>query len=255
MIGVGTRLLWRVSLSLESKSRKTNPTQGAAIEVMGSLGRPTGNVTSSCSKNSTQEFNINLNHNKLDINLNYNTWLLGVTVGVPFFAGAVLGLIITDPIARILRFGRRGAICVAGIFSFISVVGSASIHKWEHLLGFRILLGAGMAGKASIVPILLSETSPKNVRGILLVFWQLFVAFGLFAGSIANLSVYKLNAGASWRYMFIAACIPALLLLSLILFSPGRSVPLSTTYNDVELTLKNRISSLAFEREWSQRGS
>jgi hypothetical protein len=84
-----------------------------------------------------------------------------------------------------------------------------------------VILGAGMAGKASIVPILLSETSPKNIRGILLVFWQLFVAFGLAAGSVANLRVYRLDVYSSWRYMFIAAFIPALLLLSLVLFSPG----------------------------------
>jgi MFS family permease len=106
--------------------------------------------------------------------------------------------------------------------SFISVVGSASVHKWEHLLGFRILLGAGMAGKASIVPILLSETSPKNIRGFLLVFWQLFVAFGLAAGSVANIAVYRLDVHSSWRYMFISAFIPAMILLSLILFSPGK---------------------------------
>jgi MFS family permease len=147
---------------------------------------------------------------------------LGLTVGIPFFTGAILGLLITDPITSILGFGRRGAICVAGVFSFISVIGSASVNRWEHLLGFRVLLGAGMAGKASIVPILLSETSPKNIRGILLVFWQLFVAFGLAAGSVANLSVYRLDIHSSWRYMFVAAFIPALLLLSLVLFSPGK---------------------------------
>lgn len=157
-----------------------------------------------------------------NVDLDENTWLLGVTVGVPFFAGAILGLILTDPVTRFLGFGRRGAICVAGIFSLVSVIGSAAVHKWEHLLGFRVLLGAGMAGKASIVPILLSETSPKAVRGILLVFWQLFVAFGLAAGSVANLSVYRLNVESSWRYMFIAAFLPALILLSLILFSPGK---------------------------------
>ncbi|KAI4611679.1 hypothetical protein J4E83_007929 [Alternaria metachromatica] len=157
--------------------------------------------------------------NNLDVKTDRSAWLLGVTIGVPFFAGAILGLIITDPINR-LPFGRRGAICVAGIFSFISVVGSASVHKWEHLLVFRILLGAGMAGKASIVPILLSETSPKDVRGFLLVFWQLFVAFGLAAGSVANMAVYRLDVHSSWRYMFISAFVPALLLLSLILFSP-----------------------------------
>jgi MFS family permease len=181
---------------------------------MSDLGKPTITGPSSGTTKRAYDLNIDLDH---------NTWLLGITVGVPFFAGAVLGLILTDPVTRILRFGRRGAICVAGLFSFISVVGSASVHKWEHLLGFRILLGAGMAGKASIVPILLSETSPKNVRGILLVFWQLFVAFGLAAGSIANFSVYRLDVHSSWRYMFIAACIPALLLLSLVLFSPGET--------------------------------
>ena len=182
---------------------------------MKDLGKPTITGPSSVSTQRADDMNFN-------IDLNHNTWLLGLTVGVPFFAGAIFGLVITDPITGILGFGRRGAICVAGIFSFISVIGSASVNKWEHLLGFRILLGAGMAGKASIVPILLSETSPKNIRGFLLVFWQLFVAFGLAAGSVANLSVYRLDVHSSWRYMFITASIPALLLLSLILFSPGK---------------------------------
>ncbi|CAN9460820.1 unnamed protein product [Alternaria alternata] len=98
MTEVGTRLLWRVSLSLEVEDRKTNLMEGAAIDVMADLGRPTTNTTLSESENSTEASKIDLNH---------NLWLLGVTVGVPFFAGAVLGLIITDPIARILRFGRR----------------------------------------------------------------------------------------------------------------------------------------------------
>lgn len=149
-----------------------------------------------------------------------SSWPLGLITGIPFFTGAILGLILTDPVTTVFRFGRRGAICLAGVFSFISVIGSGSVHCWHHLVGFRVLLGAGMAGKASIVPILLSETSPKNVRGVLLAFWQLFVAFGLAAGSIANLSMYRLDLQSSWRYMFIAAFIPALLLLSLILFSP-----------------------------------
>ncbi|RII17987.1 sugar transporter [Alternaria sp. MG1] len=210
-LGVGIKQLWPVKLQLCALKFTADFVLGAAIEVMNNLGKTTDTgLSSGIAKRATDP----------NVHLDENTWLLGVTVGVPFFAGAVLGLIITDPITRFLGFGRRGAICVAGIFSLISVVGSASVHKWEHLLGFRILLGAGMAGKASIVPILLSETSPKNVRGILLVFWQLFVAFGLAAGSVANLSVYRLDVDSSWRYMFIAAFLPALLLLSLILFSP-----------------------------------
>lgn len=239
-LGVGIKQLWPVKLQLCALKFTADFVLGAAIEVMNNLGKTTDTgLSSGIAKRATDP----------NVHLDENTWLLGVTVGVPFFAGAVLGLIITDPITGFLGFGRRGAICVAGIFSLISVVGSASVHKWEHLLGFRILLGAGMAGKASIVPILLSETSPKNVRGILLVFWQLFVAFGLAAGSVANLSVYRLDVDSSWRYMFIAAFLPALLLLSLILFSPGKfETRLDHGVPDAD---EYRITTLASEREWS----
>lgn len=160
--------------------------------------------------------------NSDNVNLDPNTWLLGFLVGIPFLFGAPIGLLITDRLTEIWVFGRRGAICVASLFSFISVIGSASVHNVNDFIGFRILLGAGMAGKASIVPIILSETSAKNVRGVLLVCWQLSVAFGLAAGSVANLSVYHLDVQQSWRYMFIAAFIPALILFSLVLFAPGK---------------------------------
>ena len=179
---------------------------------MTSLGRP---ITSTAASGSTSTASDN------NLPLTDNTWLFGILVGAPFLCGAPLGLLITDRLTEIWRFGRRGAICVAGLFSFASVIGSAAVHRWGDFLAFRLLLGAGMAGKASVVPILLSETSPKNIRGILLVCWQLFVAFGLAAGSTANLSVYHLNAHESWRYMFISAFVPALLLFSLVLFSPG----------------------------------
>lgn len=187
---------------------------GAAIRVMTSLGKP---ITSTAASASTSIANSN------DLPLTENTWLFGLLVGAPFLLGAPLGLLITDRLTEIWRFGRRGAICVAGLFSFISVVGSAAVNTWGEFLVFRLLLGAGMAGKASVVPILLSETSPAQIRGVILVCWQLFVAFGLAAGSTANLSLYHLNPDESWRYMFISAFLPALLLFSLVLFSPGMS--------------------------------
>lgn len=180
---------------------------------MNSLGKP---IVATAASDSTSTPDIN------DLPLTNNTWLFGLFVGAPFIFGAPIGLIVTDRVTEVGRFGRRGAICVAGLFSFASVIGSASVHTWWEFLIFRALLGVGMAGKASVVPILLSETAPKNIRGTLLVFWQLFVAFGLAAGSVANITVYHLNARESWRYMFISAFIPALLLFSLVLFSPGR---------------------------------
>jgi MFS family permease len=90
-----------------------------------------------------------------------------------------------------------------------------------------------MAGKASIVPILLSETSPKNMRGLLVLFWQLFDGFGIAAGSLANIIVYPLNTQQSWRWMFIAACIPALLLFSLVVFCEGKLYRLGRNLTEI----------------------
>ncbi|KAI9660944.1 MAG: hypothetical protein M1821_009271 [Bathelium mastoideum] len=182
---------------------------GASIQIMTALDKPI-NGTAASSPRAKPDSQVTLGF----------TWLFGFLVGAPFLFGAPIGLLITDRLTEVWQFGRRGAICASGIFSFVSVIGSASINTWRQFLAFRILLGAGMAGKASIVPILLSETSPKNVRGILVMCWQLFVALGIASGSIANISVYNLNTLQSWRYMFISAFIPALLLFSLVLFSP-----------------------------------
>ncbi|KAF1849418.1 MFS general substrate transporter [Cucurbitaria berberidis CBS 394.84] len=184
---------------------------GAAIEAMNDLGKPFV---------STAAYDLTPTSDDNNLPLGANTWWLGFAVGAPFLCGAFLGLFFTDRLPELWRFGRRGAIIVAGTCSFISVIGCAASHNFWEFLAFRIILGAGMAGKAAIVPIWLSETSPRNVRGVLLVCWQLFVACGIAAGSVANLSLYRLNPSESWRYMFISAFIPALLLFSMVLFAP-----------------------------------
>jgi MFS family permease len=155
--------------------------------------------------------------------LTLNTWRFGAITGAPFMVGSATGLLVTDPLSEYTRLGRCGAIFIAGVISFATVIASASIHKWWELLICRCVLGVGMAGKASLVPILLSETAPKHMRGFLVMLWQLLDAGGIAISSAVNISVYHLNLNQSWRWMFIAAGIPALLLFSLVLFCQGRT--------------------------------
>ena len=72
----------------------------------------------------------------------------------------------------------------------------------------RIVLGLGIGGKASVVPILESEVVPTAKRGRLLVGWQVFVATGLFAGYTAS---YILRN--SWRSQVLSGALPAFALL------------------------------------------
>jgi MFS family permease len=61
------------------------------------------------------------------------------------------------------------------------------------------------------------------MRGFLVMFWQLFVAGGIALAALANISIYHLNVMQSWRWMFIAAGFPALILIVLVPFCQGRT--------------------------------
>jgi hypothetical protein len=97
-----------------------------------------------------------------------HVWLFGLLNGAPFLSGALAGPIFADILIK-WRFkrraglGRRGVLLLASVFSFSAVLGSAFVETWEQLLACRLLLGIGMASKAIIVPMLLSEISPKGV--------------------------------------------------------------------------------------------
>ena len=71
---------------------------------------------------------------------------------------------------------------IAAMCSLSSVIAASQTTSWQGLLLTRIVLGLGIGGKASVVPILESEVLPAAKRGPLLVSWQFFVATGeLFA--------------------------------------------------------------------------
>lgn len=48
-----------------------------------------------------------------------------------------------------------------------------------------------MTASPGRVPIFAAENSPANIRGALVMSWQLWTAFGIFAGFVANIAVSK----------------------------------------------------------------
>ena len=47
---------------------------------------------------------------------------------------------------------------------------------------FRFLLGLGIGPKSATIPIYASECAPANIRGALVMMWQVFTAFGIMCG-------------------------------------------------------------------------
>ncbi|CBX98508.1 similar to sugar transporter [Plenodomus lingam JN3] len=146
-----------------------------------------------------------------------NQWLQGLINAGPYIASAFFGCWLSDPLNNF--FGRRGCIFISAIFCALSPIGSAVAQTWEQLFITRLLLGIGMGCKGASIPIFAAENAPASIRGALVMTWQLWTAFGIFLGTVANLAV-KDTGRISWRLQFGSALIPALPLLIGVYFCP-----------------------------------
>ena len=146
-----------------------------------------------------------------------NSWIIGFVNSSPYIAIALFTAWLSDPINDFL--GRRGTIFVAAVFSLLAPIGSGLTQKWGQLVACRIMLGIGMGLKEVTVPVFSAEVVPATVRGGLVMSWQIWTAFGIFLGFVANLCV--MNTGSiSWRLQLGSAFIPAVPLVLGIYFVP-----------------------------------
>ena len=60
---------------------------------------------------------------------------------------------------------------------------------------FRFLLGLGIGLKSTTIPIYASECVPANVRGTLVMMWQVFTAFGIMCGYFAGAAFGNVLSG------------------------------------------------------------
>lgn len=103
---------------------------------------------------------------------------------------------ISDPINNLL--GRRKTILLGALFSIAAPLGSSRVHTLGQLIACRVLLGIGMGLKEVTVPIYSAEVAPTNIRGALVMSWQLWTAFGIFLGSCTNL-IFVHDGDNAWR--------------------------------------------------------
>ncbi|OJJ48879.1 hypothetical protein ASPZODRAFT_149862 [Penicilliopsis zonata CBS 506.65] len=163
------------------------------------------------------QFNINDSAPECGDNCSRNTWIVGFINATPYIIICLLAGWLSDPLNH--RIGRRGTIFFAAIFSLLAPIGSACTQTWGQLVACRMLLGLGMGLKEVTVPVYSAENAPTNIRGGLVMSWQLWTACGIFLGTCANLAVA--NTGSlSWRLQLGSAFIPAVPLLLGVWFCP-----------------------------------
>lgn len=102
---------------------------------------------------------------------------------------------LTDPLNRLL--GRRGTIFVTCMISSLACLWQAFTNTWWHLFIARFALGLGIGPKSATVPIYAAECTPANIRGALVMMWQMWTAFGIMLGYIAGVVFRSVLDGGS----------------------------------------------------------
>ncbi|CAG8919118.1 unnamed protein product [Penicillium salamii] len=201
-----------------------------------------------------------------------NQWIVGFINATPYITICLFVAWLSDPLNHIL--GRRGTIFLAAIFSLVAPLGSGFTQHWGQLVACRVLLGIGMGLKEVTVPVysagrsliasqdphviqpaesklMTLENAPTNIRGGLVMSWQLWTAFGIFLGTCANLIVAN-TGDIAWRLQLGSAFIPAVPLILGIWFCPESPRWLMTKRNHKKAyasLLKLRNSPLQAARD------
>ncbi len=202
-------------------------------------------------------------------------------------SSALIGCIIGSALSGIMssRLGRKKSLFMAGVFFFLSALGSycpeflffekgvptASLLAAFNL--YRILGGLGVGLASAICPMYIAEISPSNMRGTLVSWNQFAIIFGqlvvyfvnfLILGSHANPVMDLVNGvnqvlnpeaaawttETGWRLMFVSECVPAGLFTLLILLVPETPRYLAMNGKDAEaLHVLARINGASRARE------
>ncbi|CUS25238.1 LAQU0S45e00122g1_1 [Lachancea quebecensis] len=96
--------------------------------------------------------------------------------------------------------GRRiGLMSVVLIYMVGIIIQIASVDKWYQYFIGRIISGMGVGGIAVLSPMLISESSPKHLRGSLVCCYQLMITAGIFLGYCTNYGTKNYSNSIQWR--------------------------------------------------------
>ncbi|KAL6860807.1 general substrate transporter [Trichoderma novae-zelandiae] len=147
-------------------------------------------------------------------------WLSSLMTSLPFL-GKALGAMACGPIAE--RFGRKMCVLVLACLSFVGVLLQTTATTSAQFTVGRFISFAMTGMTIVVVPIYLSETSPKVLRGMMTSTLQLMIVFGQLVASLVTFGTQHISGDKGWQIpvglQFIA---PALIvgLLPLVPESP-----------------------------------
>ncbi|CCH58140.1 hypothetical protein TBLA_0A03400 [Henningerozyma blattae CBS 6284] len=121
----------------------------------------------------------------------------GLIVSI-FNVGCAIGCVALGRLGDM--YGRRMGLIIASIIFIVgNVIEIASVEAWYQYFIGRIVAGVGMGVIAVLSPMLISEVSPKAMRGAMVSCYQLMITMGIFLGYCANYGTKTYDDSRQWR--------------------------------------------------------
>lgn len=152
--------------------------------------------------------------------------LTGFAVAVALL-GCAVGAYLAGRIAD--AKGRIPAMKIGGILFLVSALGTGFAFSVYDLIFWRLVGGLGIGLASVIAPAYISEISPAKHRGRLASLQQLAITIGIFAALLSDALFANAAGGAAqelwfglpaWRWMFLAAAVPAVVYFVIALVLP-----------------------------------
>ncbi|HEY6292104.1 MAG TPA: sugar porter family MFS transporter [Terriglobia bacterium] len=139
---------------------------------------------------------------------------LEFAVGIAL-AGALTGSAVAGYSAD--RWGRRRVLLATGIgFGVFSILSGLAFGLASFSVA-RFCVGACIGVASLVTPLYLAEMSPARIRGALVSLNQLAITVGIVAAYFVD---FALAGARDWRWMFMTAVFPAVILVVGMLFLP-----------------------------------
>lgn len=114
-------------------------------------------------------------------------------IGGTLLIGAAIGALVGGYLSD--KYGRRHNLTLLAIIFIIGAIGTAAAPNVWVMYPFRIILGMAVGGASATVPVYLSETAPKAVRGSIVAVDQLMIVTGQLLAFAMNAAISALHGG------------------------------------------------------------
>lgn len=140
------------------------------------------------------------------------TWILPDTLQGFLVSSVLIGAVIGAATNGILAdiFGRKKIILATALIFILGSVMCAFAQNVYILIISRIFVGFAVGIVNFVVPLYLSEISPKNLRGTLVSLYQWAITSGILFSYFINAAFAQ--AVYNWRWMLFAGVLPGLIL-------------------------------------------